>query len=111
MGYRSDVVLLIKDEKIPKECDGHLKKMFDGADKRVESGEGVTLFLWEGRKWYSWFDDVTVFMDFLKSDGMEGHFRFHRIGEALVDNEFLGSLEDEYFYVGIKKKFTWEGNL
>jgi hypothetical protein len=49
-------------------------------------------------------------MDFLKSDGMEGHFRFHRIGEALVDNEFLGSLEDEYFYVGIKKKFTWEGN-
>jgi hypothetical protein len=104
MGYRSQVVLAIGPERI-----GHLltmlsanKEAFQMFQEGLVGGKkdyiqkGDLLLVWNDIKWYTSYDCVGVFAEFIDSclDGDEEQFRFVRVGEEPDDIKILG----EYSY-------------
>ena len=118
MGYRSEVVLAVSKKMMPhflghlSQCeDAAYKFVFMEADKKIEDydGDGTTMFLWEGIKWYDSFPEVKAITDFVSMStdylssicedveefqrGNYGeHFRFVRMGENNEDVEEEGWL-------------------
>lgn len=93
MGYRSDVILAIKDEHLKKfineECDINVSvQLFTSVDNRVEK-DGWTLFHWNCTKWYEDYEEVRIVTEFMSA--LEEHndfgFEFHRLGEEPDDYE------------------------
>lgn len=121
MGYRSDVAIAIhKDlqgdfltflntEKLMAEIFGdhsdfHLDKDYQG--------EGHWLFTADEIKWYSHWEDIQMFENFMdemdKGDQNKwGKYRFIRIGEEIDDTEFRGEWYDSNIYVRREIKAGW----
>jgi hypothetical protein len=104
MGYRSQVVLAIGPERI-----GHLLTMLSTNEKAFQMFQegllkgqkdymqkGDLLLVWNHIKWYTSYDCVGVFAEFIDSclDEDEEQFRFVRVGEEPDDIKILG----EYSY-------------
>ena len=104
MGYRSQVVLAVGPEKI-----GHLLTMLNANQKALQMfqegliagkkdymQEGDLLLVWHDIKWYTSYDCVGVFAEFIDSclDEDDEQLRFVRVGEDPDDIKVLG----EYSY-------------
>tara|TARA_R110000824_G_scaffold46748_6_gene133967 strand:- start:569 stop:910 length:342 start_codon:yes stop_codon:yes gene_type:complete len=103
MGYRSQVVLAIGPEKV-----GHLLTMLSANEdafqlfqrglkegKKDYEEKGDLLLVWNDIKWYTSYDDVGTFAEFIDSCmDDEEQFRFVRVGEEPDDIKILG----EYSY-------------
>jgi hypothetical protein len=104
MGYRSQVVLAVGPDKI-----GHLLTMLSAnqqAFQMFQEGlvagtkdymqKGDLLLVWRDIKWYTSYDCVGVFAEFIDSCLHEDNeqFRFVRVGEDVDDIKVLG----EYSY-------------
>ena len=131
MGYRSEVVLAVSKKMMPHFL-GHLSQCDDAAykfvfmetDQKIEDydGDGTTMFLWEGIKWYDSYPEVRAITDFIgmSTDYLSSicedveefqrgdygeHFRFVRMGEDAGDTEEEGWLccDD----IGIRRELSF----
>lgn len=91
MGYRSDVILTMKQEKFKellKTVDDNLALLIlEGSDIR-EKKEWI-LLSYHSVKWYDEYKDVKAIMDFIHNMH-DDDFEYHRLGEDPTDYEFLG---------------------
>lgn len=90
MGYRSDVVLVIKSNiDLPNEpYEGDTEGLMDHADFKVR--EDWTCYGWESIKWNEAFPEIKALMDCLR--GLEAKDYYLTIlGDEFGDFEELGS--------------------
>lgn len=91
MGYRSDVIVAMKQEKFKellKTVDDNLAlDIFEGSDTR-EKKEWI-LLSFHDVKWYDEYKDVKAIMDFINNMD-DDDFEYHRLGEEPTDYEVLG---------------------
>ena len=108
MGYRSDVVLSVRNdmlkESINKIDDNSLKqrvvKLFQEADYH-EKKDGWSYYRWNWIKWYkSTFWEIAWLACEINMWEQE-HFRFVRLGEDFTDIEDEGLGENDPFEVSI----------
>lgn len=112
MGYRSQVILAIKDEHLKKfineTCDVNTSaELFCDVDNRNQKN-GWTLFHWSHVKWYEDYEEVKMITKFLQSlDEEEPGFEFHRLGEEPDDYEYTNSGESP-FYINLIRHLDFE---
>lgn len=101
MGYRSDVVLAMKNEALKRfinESDvNHSVELLSCYDNKAEK-EGWTLFHWNCVKWYEDYQDIANIMSFLATLNEEDSidYEFHRSGEDGSDYEYRNSGESPF---------------
>ena len=113
MGYRSDVIIVLRNDVIiPEEVQ---KAFFEDCEfKLIGSCEGHRLFIRNHINWYAdsagendVYHHVWIVDQFLQSLNDE-QYRFFRIGEDSDDIEYKGWFYKEPFNVGIRREFTYE---
>jgi hypothetical protein len=100
MGYRSRVILAVKNEKVAeiKAIDPVIAKLLADADKTDERDD-VTFFEFDWVKWYDEYQEVKACEEWLfamenetESEGFfEYPYQFVRIGEEMDDVEQRGN--------------------
>lgn len=118
MGYRSEVVLVLRDDVLKRFADRHsvkdLVNIFDDTDQLLSkddtSGNKWYLFYWSAIKWYPDFAEVARVTDFLTEldiENMGDTYSFTRIGEENDDIEYSGNY-DTPFAVNINRTISWD---
>jgi hypothetical protein len=108
MGYRSDVLIVLKDEV---EMNRDVKAAFfdDCGFRIVGKREGCTLYIRNQIKWYvdhAAYPHVSIVYGFLRELPRE-NYRFLLIGDAYSDIEEEGELNDP-FHSCIVREFDYD---
>lgn len=103
MGYRSEVVIGVKEDALSEVMDEKLKEALRDCDS-IHKKEDKIYFKWEWVKWYSDYDDVKVVMDML-NNLKHDDYGFLRLGEEHNDTEESG--EAYSFGIGLKREIDY----
>ena len=113
MGYRSDVIIVLRNDVVlPHEVQHAMLK--ECGFKQEGHCEGHRLYKANQIKWYENSPDeddpyhpIWIIDQFLKSLD-DGQYRFFRIGEDASDIDYDGRFYEEPFCVGIVREFSYE---
>jgi hypothetical protein len=111
MGYRSTVVLALKENKFKLMLDGLTDalaiEVLSGSRKSIRD-EWVML-AWHDVKWYDEYKDVDAVMSFIGAEEMDQEdFEFHRLGEEDDDYETHGESGCSPFNIHLYRSLDWE---
>jgi hypothetical protein len=111
MGYRSDVILAIKETSFKKMMEGLTDdialELMEGCRKSIRN-EWIMLH-WCDVKWYEDFKDVAAVMDFINSEDCPyDHYEFHRLSEEHDDYVCLGSDGESPFNIQLHRSLSFE---
>lgn len=95
MGYRSDIVIALKQEVITRnlltnEIPKIVLESFNRKDENVDNSLTVYYYYLEGFKWYTEYPEVLAVEDWLNSMNYE-EFGAVRLGEDFEDVEYWGN--------------------
>jgi hypothetical protein len=111
MGYRSDVILAMKESSFKKMMEGFTDnialELLEGCDKTIRN-EWIMLN-WSNVKWYEDFKDVAAVMNFINSeDCPDDDYEFHRLGEDNDDYSCLGCDGESPFHIQVHRSLSYE---
>lgn len=108
MGYRSNVVFVIRKDKfkilfdgISKEQQKLLRKLISESEDVRKKKDGI-IINWMRIKWYDDDDAVSIFLK-QRSKIDPVYWRFCRLGESIDDCEDSGSWFQEPFHIWIER--------
>ena len=106
MGYRSDVIIVLRNDVVlPHEVQHAI--LFSCGFVLEGHCEGHRLYKANLVKWYESYREIAIIDQFLKSLD-DGQYRFFRIGEDTGDIDYEGGFYEEPFCVGIVREFSYE---
>ena len=92
MGYRSDVVIVVKNQHLSDDSVIYHENLMKPENVTVEGDWSLIHFNWI--KWYEAYPEVATVMDWLNNLPPEDYY-FYRVGEESGDIEYQGTATDD----------------
>lgn len=111
MGYRSTVVLAMKENRFKLMLDGFTDQLAISvlSYSRKSIRDEWVMLAWNDVKWYEGYPDVDAVMNFIGAEEMDqDEFEFHRLGEDNDDYECHGDTGCSPFNIHLYRSLDWE---
>jgi hypothetical protein len=111
MGYRSEVVLAMKETAFKKMLEGWTDsiaiEVLSYTNKSIR--DEWIMINWSDVKWYEGYQDVDAVMNFLQGeDCSQDDFEFHRLGEDQDDYEHDGDIGNSPFNICLHRSLSFD---